>query len=98
MKKYTLDEFIETLMSFEEKYSGCAEWDDFEKCMCFYVHLDDEGNLLHSIQGEETGFAVRWLLSPEEAEIYYNGKLEDQEREFIREEVYPEYLNALEEL
>lgn len=89
-----VNEFVKAMKEIEDRFSGCAEMDN--SSMMFYVHLDENGNPVHSVQEEEDGFAICWDIT-EEADRYFAGEKWDEEEKFIREEVYPEYAKFVEE-
>ena len=101
MKKLTAEEFAEKVMEngTEMDYSELASKDRGCEVWEIYAHINGNGEVVH---GNGNGIKSIWthleLENEEQSEAFMNGELDDKEKELIIKELYPEYLEILEDI
>lgn len=93
MKKLTAEEFASKVME-----SGTEiEWDTYYKAPLIYAHIKEDGELVHSCgEAEWTIFTVT-RMTADDLERIFNGELEEEEKQIIIEDLYPQYVQIIDE-
>lgn len=93
MKKLTADEFATKVMA-----TG-TEIECDNGVWMIYAHLTDDGDVKTShLDARDLMVTTSIELSDEEGEALMNGNLDDVERQAVVEDLYPKYLEALEDM
>lgn len=93
MKKLTADEFAAKVMATGTE----IEYDN--GVWMIYAHLTDDGGVKTShLDARDLMVTTSIELSDEEGEALMNGNLDDVERQAVVEDLYPKYLEALEDM
>nr|DAE62156.1 MAG TPA: hypothetical protein [Caudoviricetes sp.] len=93
MKKLTADEFAIKVMATGTE----IEYDN--GVWMIYAHLTDDGDVKTShLDARDLMVTTSIELSDEEGEALMNGNLDDVERQAVVEDLYPKYLEALEDM
>lgn len=93
MKKLTADEFATKVMATGTE----IEYDN--GVWMIYAHLTDDGDVKTShLDARDLMVTTSIELSDEEGEELMNGNLDDVERQTVVEDLYPKYLEALEDM
>lgn len=93
MKKLTADEFATKVMATGTE----IEYDN--GVWMIYAHLTDDGDVKTShLDARDLMVTTSIELSDEEGEALMNGNLDDVERQAVVEDLYPKYLEALEDM
>lgn len=93
MKKLTADEFATKVMA-----TG-TEIECDNGVWMIYAHLTDDGDVKTShLDARDLMVTTSIELSDEEGEALMNGNLDDVERKAVVEDLYPKYLEALEDM
>lgn len=93
MKKLTADEFAAKVMATGTE----IEYDN--GVWMIYAHLTDDGDVKTShLDARDLMVTTSIELSDEEGEALMNGNLDDVERQAVVEDLYPKYLEALEDM
>lgn len=95
MKKYTLEEFTAAIMDEDTIDIG---YDYDEPGLVFHVHIGKDGILQNNVHDEIGSVKSRWDLTRGEIDRYFDGDFEIEEMEFIKDEVYPAYLDEYERI
>lgn len=93
MKKLTSDEFATKVMAAGTE----IEYDN--GVWMIYAHLTDDGDVKTShLDARDLMVTTSIELSDEEGEALMNGDLDDVEKQAVVEDLYPKYLEALEDM
>lgn len=93
MKKLTAEEFAAKVMT-----TGTEIEYDNGVCV-IYAHLTEDGDVKTShLDARDLMITTSIELSDEEGEALMNGNLDDVEKRAVVEDLYPKYLEALEDM
>lgn len=94
MKKLTAEEFVEKVMASGQE----IEWDEYHKAPMIYAHIKEDGEIITSLHGAEwTISTIARSLTADDLERIYNGEMEEEEKQIIIEDLYPQYLEIIDE-
>lgn len=93
MKKITEEEFARKVME-----NGTEiEWDEYYKAPMIYAHISEDGDLVGSCgEAEWTIFTVT-RMTADDLERIFNGELEEEEKQIIIDDLYPQYIAIIDE-
>lgn len=93
MKKLTAEEFAAKVM-----FNGTeVEYDN--SILTIYAHLTEDGDVkMTGHNARDLMVTTRIDLTDEESEALMNGALDDIEKQVIMDDLYPKYLEALEDM
>ena len=93
MKRLTADEFATKVMATGTE----IEYDN--GVWMIYAHLTNDGDVKTShLDARDLMVTTRIDLTDEESEALMNGALDDIEKQVIMDDLYPKYLEALEDM
>lgn len=94
MNKLTAEEFASRILE-----SGTEiEWDEYNNAPMIYAHISEDGDLVSSCgEAEWTISTIARSLTADDLERIYNGELEEEEKEIIIDDLYPQYLEIIDE-
>lgn len=94
MKKLTAEEFARKVMENDPE----IEWDEYNKAPMIYAHISEDGDLVRSCgEAEWTISTIARQITADDLERIYNGELEEEEKQIIIEDLYPQYIAIIDE-
>lgn len=93
MKKLTAEEFAKKVME-----NGTEiEWDEYQNAPMIYAHINEDGELVRSCGEAEWTISTVTRMTADDLERIYNGELYEEEKQIIIEDLYPQYLEIIDE-
>ena len=94
MKKLTAEEFASKVME-----NGTEiEWDEGYEAPAIYAHISEDGDLVRSCgEAEWTISTVARQMTADDLERIFNGELEEEEKQIIIDDLYPQYIAIIDE-
>lgn len=94
MKKLNSEEFAKKVMENDPE----IEWDEYNKAPMIYAHISEDGDLVRSCgEAEWTISTIARQMTADDLERIYNGELEEEEKQIIIEDLYPQYIAIIDE-